>query len=189
MLRANVSTRPFYNERAVRVAIGVIAGLVGLATLINVAWVVTLSARNTSLGSQIRQDEQTAAKLDAEARNLRARINQQELAVVVEAAREANALIDQRTFSWTEFFNLIEATLPADVMLVAVTPAVKEGETEVRMRVLARRAEDIDAFMESLEGTKAFAGILPVSEERNDEGLHEVEIVGRYTAPVAEAGP
>jgi hypothetical protein len=188
VLRANVSTRPFYNERAVRIAIGVAAGLVGLATLINIAWVVTLSARNTSLGTQIRQDEQTAAKLEAEARNLRARIKQ-ELAVVVEAAREANALIDQRTFSWTEFFNLIEATLPADVMLVAVTPAVREGETEVRMRVLARRAEDIDAFMESLEGTKAFAGILPVSEERNDEGLHEVEIVGRYAAPTPEAGP
>ncbi|MGH9315379.1 MAG: hypothetical protein ACRD1S_19525, partial [Vicinamibacterales bacterium] len=120
MLRANVSTRPFYNERAAHVAIGVVAGLVLLATLVNVAWVVSLSARNTSLGTQIRQDEQTAAKLEAEARSLRSRINQQELAVVVEAAREANALIDQRTFSWTEFFNLIEATLPADVMLMSV---------------------------------------------------------------------
>ena len=109
-------------------------------------WVISLSARNTLLGTQIRQDEQTAAKLDAEAS-----INQQELAVVVTAAREANALIDQRTFSWTEFFNLIEATLPADVMLMSVSPTVTDGETEVRMKVLARRAEDIDAFMESLE--------------------------------------
>ena len=186
MLRTNVSTRPFYNERAVHVGIGVVAGLVLLATLINVVWVISLSARNTLLGTQIRQDEQTAAKLDAEA-SLRSRINQQELAVVVTAAREANALIDQRTFSWTEFFNLIEATLPADVMLMSVSPTVTDGETEVRMKVLARRAEDIDAFMESLEGTKAFSGLLPISEQLNEAGLHDVELVGRYVAPVTEA--
>jgi hypothetical protein len=187
VLRTNVSTRPFYNERAVHVVIGVVAGLVLLATLINVVWVVSLSARNTLLGTQIRQDEQTAAKLDAEAKSLRSRINQQELAVVVTAAREANALIDQRTFSWTEFFNLIEATLPADVMLMSVSPTVTDGETEVRMKVLARRAEDIDAFMESLEGTKAFSGLLPISEQLNEAGLHDVELVGRYVAPVTEA--
>ena len=186
MLRTNVSTRPFYNERAAHVVIGVVAGLVLLATLINVVWVISLSARNTMLGTQIRQDEQTAAKLDAEARSLRSRINQQELAVVVGAAREANALIDQRTFSWTEFFNLIEATLPADVMLMSVSPTVKDGETEVRMKVLARRAEDIDAFMESLEGTKAFSGLLPISEQLNEAGLHDVDLVGRYAAPATE---
>jgi hypothetical protein len=187
VLRTNVSTRPFYNEQAAHIAIGVVAGVVLLATLVNVVWVVSLSARNTSLGTQIRQDEQTAAKLEAEAKQLRSRINQQELAVVVDAAREANALIDQRTFSWTEFFNLIEATLPADVMLMSVTPTVKDGETEVRMKVLARRADDIDAFMESLEGTKAFSGLLPISEQLNEAGLHEVDLVGRYIAPTAEA--
>lgn len=189
MLRTNVSTRPFYNERAVHVLIGVAAGLVVLATLVNVFWLWSLSGRNTSLRTQIRQDEQTAEKLDAEAKSLRSRINQQELAVVVAAAREANALIDQRTFSWTEFFNLIEATLPADVMLMSVSPTVKEGETDVRMRVIARRAEDIDAFMESLEGTKAFLGLLPISEQLNDAGLHEVELVGRYIAPTVEGAP
>jgi hypothetical protein len=54
--------------------------------------------------------------------------------------------------------------------------------------VLARRAEDIDAFMESLEGTKAFSGLLPISEQLDEAGLHDVELVGRYVAPVAEEG-
>jgi Tfp pilus assembly protein PilN len=105
---------------------------------------------------------------------------------VVAAAREANALIDQRTFSWTEFFNVIEATLPADVMLSSVRPEVKDGQTQVTMMVLARRAEDIDAFMESLEATKAFAGLLPASERLTDDGLHETQLVGRYAATPGE---
>jgi hypothetical protein len=77
---------------------------------------------------------------------------------------------------------VIEATLPPDVMLSSVRPNIKDGQTEVTMMVLARRAEDIDAFMESLEGTKAFAGILPRSEEITEEGLHKAMLVGRYVA-------
>ena len=58
---------------------------------------------------------------------------------MVNEAEEANALIDQRTFSWTEFFNLIESTLPPDVMLSAVRPSFKDGITRVNMFVLGRR--------------------------------------------------
>ena len=47
-------------------------------------------------------------------------------------AREANRLIDQRTFSWTEFFNHIEETLPPDVMLTSVRPIFNDGVTTIR---------------------------------------------------------
>ena len=61
-------------------------------------------------------------------------INQDELAASwSRAAQEANALIDQRTFSWTELFNQIEATLPPDVMLTSVRPAV-QGRRDARRR-------------------------------------------------------
>jgi Tfp pilus assembly protein PilN len=189
VLRTNVATRPFYNERTIHLALGVVAALVLLVTLFNVGRMIALSARNTELGTQIRQDEERAAKLEADAKILRSRINQVELADVVAAAREANALIDQRTFSWTEFFNLIESTLPADVMLTSVRPDVREGQTHLSMTVLARRAEDIDAFMEALEATKAFVGILPVSERLTEEGLHEVDLSGRYVGSTGAAGP
>ena len=138
MLRTNVSTRPFYNERAVHLALGVVAAVLLLLTLFNVGRAIALSTRNTDLGAQIRRDEEQAAKLEKDARLLRSRINQAELETVVAAAREANALIDQRTFSWTEFFNLIESTLPADVMLTSVTPEVKDGKTEVSMVVAGK---------------------------------------------------
>ena len=185
MLRTNLSTRPFYNERAVHMALGGVALLVVLIALFSMFRLVTLSGRNSELGTQIKEDEQEAAKAEADAKALRSRINEVELATVVAAAREANALIDQRTFSWTEFFNLIEATLPSDVMLSSVRPEIRDGQTQVTMSVLARRAEDVDAFMESLEATKAFSGILPRSEEITEEGLHKAMLVGRYVGPPA----
>jgi len=189
VIRTNLSTRPFYNERAVHLALGAVAAVVLLLTLFNIVRIVTLSGRNTELGAQIRQDEQVAAKLSADAKALRTRINEAELATVVAAAREANALIDQRTFSWTEFYNRIEATLPSEVMLTSVRPEIREGETEVTMVVLGRSAEDVDAFMESLEATNAFSGVLPRTEEVTEEGLHRAVLVGRYAAPAAGEAP
>ena len=48
-------------------------------------------------------------QLATSATEVRRGIDQKELQLVVDSAREANALIDQRTFSWTAFFNRIEA--------------------------------------------------------------------------------
>jgi hypothetical protein len=186
MLRTNLATRPFYNERAVHIGLGAAAALVLVITLFNVVRLVSLSGRNTDLASSIRRDEQVAVKLEADGRALLGRINEAELAAVVEAAREANVLIDQRTFSWTEFFNLIEATLPADVMLASVHPEVHEGQTQVSMVVVGRRAEDIDQFMEQLEATKAFVDLLPRADDVTEDGLHKVALIGRYLGPMEQ---
>ncbi|HSL24540.1 MAG TPA: hypothetical protein VK886_23590 [Vicinamibacterales bacterium] len=183
MIRGNLATRPFYNERAAHVAIAAFAALVLALTAFNVYRIVSLSSHNTALGSEIRRDEETAARLRKEAAALRARINQDELQSVMAGAREANALIDQRTFSWTEFFNLIERTLPENVMLASVSPSVEAGATVVDMTVLGRGAEDIDAFMEQLEATHAFHDVLPRNEDVTEEGLHRLELRAGYVPP------
>lgn len=187
MIRGNLATRPFYNERAAHALLVAFVVFVALLTIFNIYRVVRLSARNTVLSVDIRRDEETAARLRQEAARLRGRINEQELEQVMAGAREANALIDRRTFSWTEFFNLIERTLPENVMLTSVSPTVEDGRTVVEMGVMGRRAEDIDAFMEQLEGTKAFRGVLPRDEDITDEGLHRVTLIAEYIAPHTQA--
>jgi len=54
MLRANLSTRPFYNERLVHIVLAVIAGLVLGVTVLNVVQVIKLSTANTSLSARMR---------------------------------------------------------------------------------------------------------------------------------------
>ena len=108
MLRTNLSTRPFYNERAVHVALGLAALVVLALSAVNLVEVVRLSRQNTGLAAHIRYDRSAADDLSRRARQIRQGIDQNELKVVVAAAHEANALIDGRTFSWTAIFNQLE---------------------------------------------------------------------------------
>ena len=186
MLRTNLSTRPFYNERAVHMAIGVAAIIVLGVTAINVFRMVTLSRQNTELSSRVNRDHAEAEALSKMASDIVRRVDKDELQLVVDSAREANALIDQRTFSWTAFFTRIAMTMPPDVMLSAVRPPVRDGVTRVSMTVIARRAEDIDEFMEKLEATGAFEEVVPSQQDRTDEGLYRVAVESIYTGTAEE---
>ena len=181
MPRTNLSTRPFYNERGVHLLLAVAALLVILLTAFNAIRIVTLSRQNTELSSLFNNDRNEAQRLTREAQRIRAGINQDELAATAAAADEANVLIDQRTFSWTEFFNRIEQTLPPEVMLTAVQPSFSNNVTTVQMTVLGRRSEDIDEFIQKLEATGAFEDVLPSQEVPTDEGLHRVQMRAVYT--------
>ena len=120
MLRGNLATRPFYNEGAVYMVLGIVA-VAGLAVLGNgVGRVLDLSQRSTALASVAEETEQEEANLTARTMELQRGVSPQSLEEMEVAAREAKLLIEQRVFSWTEFFNRIETTLPPDVMLTEV---------------------------------------------------------------------
>jgi hypothetical protein len=181
VLRTNLSTRPFYNERPVHLAIGLAALLVTALTVWNIVRVVTLSRHSTELATRVNAEHAEAEQLTKLAGEIRRRIDRNELQLVVESAREANALIDQRTFSWTALFNRLESTMPPDVMLTSVRPSVKDGATRITMTAVGRRAEDVDEFIEKLEATGAFEKVLAAQQDRTDEGFYRVVIESVYT--------
>jgi Tfp pilus assembly protein PilN len=190
VFRTNLATRPFYNERAAHVVIGLAAAIVLAITALNVVRIISLSQRNTELSARTNADHAEAERLTVEAARIRKTINKDELALIVGAAEEANALIDQRTFSWTEFFNQIESTLPPDVMLTSVRPSFKDGVTYVAMSVLARRAGDLEEFMDKLEATGSFTEVVPASQDRTEDGLARAMIESVYERPDrAEGAP
>ena len=195
MLRTNLSTRPFYNVRAVHAALALAAAVVLLFTLFNTVQIVRLGLSQQALGATAADAEREAARLRGDAAKIRAQINPQELEVVAAAAREANRIIDQRAFSWTELFGQFEATLPPDVRITAVQPRLADTNFVVAIGVEARRAEDLDAFIEALETGGAFHDVLAVKEQTADTGLIEAIIEASYLAPArdpagaTEAGP
>ena len=111
MIRTNLSTRPFYNERAVQLWLLVLALVVAAATVFNVARVIRYSQTDTELATQASRDEARAADLRAEAARLRGSVDLQQIELASTEARQANDLIDRRTFSWTDLFNQFETTL------------------------------------------------------------------------------
>ena len=186
MLRTNLSTRPFYNVRAVHAALAAAALAVLLFTLFNAVQIVRLGLSQQTLGASASEAEQEAARLRGDAAKIRAQINPQELAVVANAAREANRIIDQRAFSWTALFAQFEATLPPDVRITAVQPRLDDSNFIISVGVEARRAEDLDAFVEALENGGAFRNVLAVKEQTSEEGLIEAIVEASYVPPARE---
>jgi len=181
MIRTNLSTRPFYNERAVMLVLAIAAVLVLVFTVFNVTRLVALSRRQGTVGAAADQSERSARDLRQKASAARASVDQKRLAAIASAAHEANGLIDGRVFSWTELFNRFEATLPAGVRISAVRPSVdQEGSVIMTIAVVARSVDEVDAFIEALEATEAFGDLLSREERFNDEGLLEATLRGFY---------
>ena len=191
MIRTNLSTRPFYNVRAVRLAIGLLAAIVIGVTLFNAVEIVRLTASQRTVGAEASSAEDEAERLRAEAVRIRAQIDPEELDKVAAAAAEANAIIDQRTFSFTTLLTELEETLPANVRVRAVRPRFeRDGTVVVIITAEARTFDELDDFVEALEATGAFRDVLPTVEETTDTGVIVAGIQGQYrqASPVEGAG-
>jgi hypothetical protein len=181
MLRANLSTRPFYNERAVHAALALCGVLVVALTAYNASRAVSLSRRHTELNARAQAAETRTGELRAAAAGIRQGLNPKELETAAAAAREVNALIDRRLFSWTDLFNQFELTLPADVRITSVRPTIeRDRRVTVALGVVGRRVEDIDEFMRNLEATGAFADVLTRDENATEEGTLLALVQGQY---------
>lgn len=194
MLRLNLSTRPFYNERAVTIGIAIVVALTAALTMFNVAQIMSFNSRNSELVSRAEAAEAQAAEVRAQAQVTRQAVDRNEVSVVHADARTANLLIDRRVFSWTDLFNRFEETLPTDARILAVAPQTDaDGRMLVAVTLDARRSEDRDTFIERLEDTGTFAGLLPRSDEVMDDGTLRSVIQGYYVQvsrpPAAVSSP
>ena len=188
MIRTNLSTRPFYNERAVHAWFVAIALGVAAATVFNVSRVIRYSRSDTELALQASRDESRAADLRQQAARLRATVDPRQVEFASSEARLANDLIDRRTFSWTELFNRFEATLPDDVRITAVRPKVdRKNGNILTINVVGRTVDDVDKFMENIEATGAFSRTLSKEERINEEGLLEATVETTYVPTAVKA--
>ena len=189
MIRTNLSTRPFYNERLVHIWLIAIALAVAAATAFNASRVIRYSRSDTQLATQASRDESRTADLRKEAARLRASVDPKQVDLASADAREANELIDRRTFSWTELFNRFETTLPGDVRITAVRPRIaRERAIVLTIIVSAKSVDDVDTFIENLEGTGAFANVLSADDHPDDQGMIEATLVAPYLPSTGKPG-
>jgi len=189
MLKSNLSTRPFYNDRLVSLAI--LASLVaGLAlTAFNVTQILSLTEERSVYTQQIERDRAEAARIRTAADAVQGSVDQQQLRMLAGSTREANGLIDQRTFSWTGFFETVEQTLPLDARLIAVAPRVERGNILIAVVVVAKSVGDLQAFTEALQNTGEFYDVLVAADQLNDDGTHTATIQTGYLPARAMASP
>jgi Tfp pilus assembly protein PilN len=171
MIRTNLSTRPFYNERMVSIWLLVVLLAVVVASVFNATRVLQYSRNDTELGIQASRDEARAAELRRSAARVRTTVDPKQIASASLEARQANDLIDRRTFSWTELFNRFETTLPDAVRITSVRPKIAKGQFLLTIAVVARGVDDISQLMDRLERTGAFTQVgSPIEEHVNEQG-------------------
>jgi len=180
VLRTNLSTRPFYNERAVRLLLVAVGALLLFALGYELQQGIALSRRLSQLSAQAVLDEQRASALRGDAARLQATISPAELTRVQSAATEANKAIDGRTFSWTDLLNQVEATLPPGVFLTAIRPVADDTGVTVNLAVIGRTVGEIGTFMDRLEQTGSFVDVLSTAEQTTDDGRLQVNVTSRY---------
>jgi Tfp pilus assembly protein PilN len=182
VLRTNLSTRPFYNERAVHVVVAVVTALAIAVAAWQVVRIIRLSHTKTDLNAVIAKDRAEADKNVREAAQIRSKLDQKEVALVSAAATEANDLIEQRTFSWTQLFNELQATLPEDVMLMMIKPEFKEGVTTLSFDLQGKSPEDVQDFWDHLEKTGAFHDVVWSNLQMTEQGFQRIQMRVVYTS-------
>lgn len=175
----NLATRPFYNERAVHLVLAALGLAIVAILALEVVRFAALSRAFGELTLAAETAESEAAAVSTRTSRLEREVPGDVTAALVVAAEEVDRLIEQRLFSWTAFFNVIEQTLPAGVMLTAVRPDADEEGTSVDLAVIGRTVADIEEFIRRLEETGVFADVLARQGELNEEGMYRAQLRGR----------
>jgi hypothetical protein len=184
MLKGNLSSRPFYNERLVSAGLLVAAVVILALTAFNVYKLQALSKQRAELKARIDRNNNEAQQIEHGTATVQRSVDPATLVQLADSTQEANELIDQRTFSWTTFFGLIEKTMPFDLRLVSVAPRIERGNIRVTMMVVGRKPEDIDQLVDALQDTGSFYDLLAREKELNeDDNTYRGEVVGYYVPP------
>src|SRR5579864_3249563 len=168
-LRLNLSSKPNENNRSFLAAVAIVGvlGLVAfliLAHFANSSWQSNrgLRAEIVSLQSQIAADQQTQ-------QNLQAYFHSPQAQQVLDRANFLNSLIGERSFPWTGIFMDLERSLPPGVRVVSISPRLVDGRAELVMRVGAQSDESKIQFLEVMEKSRTFSGMVVSQEEHSDQ--------------------
>lgn len=174
----NLATRPLRNERlpSVLVALAAVA-LLALTLKHAVMLKDLLPGRVSALDHEAAALEEEVVKLRGEAADLRGPRPDPERLKQWAGLR---GLVDRRSFSWSTLLNSLEDVLPPGVRLLSIAPNVKDGQVWLQINAVARRFEDRQALLRSLQQSPEFQEVFLESAGETEAG-EEFTYVARYT--------
>jgi len=153
------NNRPFVVYSALLGTLGVIAlAILSLASYRSWRANRDLHADMARLSDSIEQDQRLQQSLAAE---FRGSSDQQ----ILGRSAFLNSLIDERTFPWTKLFSDLEQTLPPGVRVVSISPKLENGRAEITLEVGSLTDEGKIQFLEAIEKSKVFSGLVVKGEQ------------------------
>jgi Tfp pilus assembly protein PilN len=168
-LHLNLTTAPQTNKRPF-LAGAAVAGTVGVLALILLSYAAYVSWQSSrelrsdisTLQESIRHDQQRQQQLQAYFQSTEAK-------QILDRSGFLNSLIDERSFPWTKIFMDLEQTLPPGVRVVSIAPRLVDGRAEVTLEVGAMTDQSKIQFLEAVEKSKTFTGMVVKDERHSDE--------------------
>src|SRR5579872_5426673 len=168
-LRLNLATRPQPNNRpflAGAVVAGVLApvALVLLAHSAYTSWVASREIR-AEMGqweSRVRVDQDQHEELERYFRQASARN-------VIDRSTFLNSLIAERSFPWTKILTDLGQILPPGVRVISIAPRLDNGRAQVTLQVGSTNEDAKLQFLEAIERSSAFSGLVVKSEHHPDQ--------------------
>ncbi|HET9315618.1 MAG TPA: hypothetical protein VFQ51_08510, partial [Vicinamibacteria bacterium] len=136
MRSLNLASRPFRNERLPTVLAMVSLAVALLVSVYHVFLVRdVMPDRTSALTLQLGEMENESARLRTEASGLKL-VDRPDKDTLARWA-QLKDLVDQRVFSWSGLFAVLEDTLPNGVRLQLLTPSMKKGRVSLRITAVA----------------------------------------------------
>jgi len=180
-LPLNLATAPQENRRPFLAAAALVGtlGIVALALLSHSAFEswqgnreIRASIARTELSMQ--EDQQRQSELEAYFRSPAAE-------EILDRSAFLNTLIDERSFPWAKIFMDLEETLPPGVRVVTIAPRLVNGRAEVTLEIGASTDEGKIQFLQAIEKSKLFSGMVVKDERRSDQPTSPDRIVLNLT--------
>jgi len=169
-LQLNVATNPQENNRPF-LAGAALTGTVSMLVFVLLAhaayksWRASrvLRADIARLEGQIQADRQHRQDLATYFRSAAAQS-------ILDRSAFLNSLIDARTFPWTKIFTDLEETLPPGVRVISISPRLVSGRAEVTLEVGVDSDESKIKFLQAIEKSSVFSGMVVKEEKRAEPG-------------------
>lgn len=176
-LHLNLATAPQPNKRPFLAGAAAV-GTVGLLALL----VLSVAAyRSWQSSRELRSD---ISGLQAEIlhdghrqRELQAYFQGAAVKQILDRSGFLNSLIDARSFPWTKIFMDLEDTLPPGVRVVSIAPQLEGGRAEVTLEVGAMSDQSKIQFLQAIEKSKTFSGMVVKTEHHDDRpGVDQITL-------------
>lgn len=169
-LRLNLSTSPHENKRPFVAGASLVGALALIAFVILAHAAIVSWSANRALRSDISRWESEIRADQQKRQALEVYFHTPDAQQVLDRASFLNSLIGERSFPWTKIFMDLEKTLPPGVRIVSISPKLSNGRAEVSLKVGAMDDQSKIQFLEAIEKSKAFSGMVLKSEQSTEQG-------------------
>lgn len=163
-IRLNLATKPLVSHRRFLVG-AVLLGFLGSVLFLFLGWrFYSVRKADEDYRSRVGKMQAEMSRLMEQRRDLDRFFAQEENRNLQERAKFIDAVIEARSFNWTQMFMDLEHTLPAGVHVVRIEPRLEQGSVSVKFVVGASSQEAKLQLLRAFEDSKSFSDVKLYSE-------------------------